>query len=888
VIISDATQRLVSGLFLVEDRGAQELKGIARSVQLYRVIRPSGMRGRFEAVAAAGGLTPFVGREEELSLLISRWKRTLEGEGQVALITGEAGIGKSRLVQRFREEIAATPSTWLECAAAPFFQNTPFYAVADMLRQSFHWDANLSAAQRLRALEASLGLAGLDPDQAVPLIAPLLDLATGDKYPSLSLAPDQQRKRLLATLVGWTFGAAKTQPLVIATEDLHWADPSTLELTQLLVEQGVTARLLLLYTARPEFGAQWSQRAHHTQITLNRLSASNVRAMVGEVAAQKALSEEIVSTVIERTGGVPLFVEELTRAVLEAGDIKQSGRDIPTTLHDSLMTRLDRLGAAKEVAQVGAVLGREFSYELLHAVHPVAESDLQRALRSLTAAELLYVRGIAPEATYQFKHALICDAAYEALLKSRRKELHLSVARTIDQRFPTFKESHPEVLARHWTEAGEIEPAIAEWQRAGEQAMRRSANREAVAQFNAALQSLKELPQTSERDRKELRLLTQLGPALMTLRGFGAPECEELYRRAHDLCERIGESSDLYTVLWGQWMARSVQAKWDEALVLSERLLAIAKDLGDPVLLLEAHHASWNTCLYRGALAQAAEHITQGVALYSPERDHAQLSRYGGHDPGVCARSHAAINLWLVGHPEQSVAMGREGLSLAETLGDHFSIARAAGATALIHQLRRDAPAVAEYARIAAGISDEHGFPYWSSYANLLLGWALCGKEGGAEEGIALMRHSLARYLGTGAGTHHGHFLSLLAERLAKEGRTDEGLALLAEAGALLNNGERFSEAELYRLSAELLMTQSPPKVKEAEKKLRAAIAVSRQQGAKSWELRATTSLARLLDKEGRRDEARAMLAEIHKWFTEGFDTADLRDAKALLDELGT
>src|SRR6202011_3376897 len=389
----------------------------------------------------------------------------------VVTIIGEGGIGKSRLVQRFREEIAATPYTWLECATAPFFQNTPFYAVADMLQQSFHWDASHSVEQRLAALEASLGLAGLDPDEAVPLIAPFLELPVGTRYPPLSMAPDQQRKRLLATVVAWTFGAAKAQPLVIVTEDLHWADPSTLELTQLLVEQGAPARLLLLYTARPEFHAPWPMRAHHTQLNLNRLTARNVRTMVAQVAARIALADETVTAVVERTGGVPLFVEELTRAVLESGDAKLSGREIPATLHDSLMARLDRLGPAKEVIQLGAVIGSEFSYELIHAVHPIAEADLQAALRRLTDAELLYIRGIARDATYQFKHALIRDAAYEALLKSRRKELHLKVARTIDENFPALKEAHPEVLARHWTEAGEIEPAVAAWQKAGERAV---------------------------------------------------------------------------------------------------------------------------------------------------------------------------------------------------------------------------------------------------------------------------------------------------------------------------------------------------------------------------------------------------------------------------------
>jgi class 3 adenylate cyclase len=405
VLITAATQRLVAGLFVVEDRGAQELKGLERPLQLYRVVRPSGMRGRFSAMAAMRGMMPFVGREDEVRSLLHRWERVREGEGQVVTIIGEGGIGKSRLVQRFREELAATPFTWLECATAPFFQNTPFYAVADMMQQSFHWEASHTVEQRLAALEASLGLACLDPDEAVPLIAPLLDLPIGTRYPPLSMAPDQQRKRLLATVVAWTFGTAKAQPLVIATEDLHWADPSTLELTQLLVEQGASARLLLLYTARPEFHAPWPMRAHHTQINLNRLTARNVRTMVAQVAAKIALSDETVATVVERTGGVPLFVEELTRAVLESGDAKITGHEIPATLHDSLMARLDRLGPAKEVIQVGAAIGSEFSYELLHAVHPISDEDLQDAIHSATDAELVYLRGIPPDATYQFKHA---------------------------------------------------------------------------------------------------------------------------------------------------------------------------------------------------------------------------------------------------------------------------------------------------------------------------------------------------------------------------------------------------------------------------------------------------------------------------------------------------
>jgi class 3 adenylate cyclase len=531
VAITDATHRLVAGLFVVEDAGPQALKGIEQPIRLYRVIRPSGVRGRFEAATAAGGLTPFVGREDELRSLVSRWEQVLNGEGQVALIVGEAGIGKSRLLQRFHEQIAGTPHTWVETGAGAFFQNTPFYPITEMLRQlvweqSFNRlddylrehqsgeseprEANAARGDHsgdgmLAELVSRLELAGLKPAEAIPQLAPLLNLTLPTEYPPSALSPEQQRRRLLTTLVEWVIGAARVQPLVIATEDLHWVDPSTLELIELLVEQGAGARLLLLYTARPEFRAPWVMRAHHTQITLNRLSASDVRTMVGQVAAKNALPDETIAAVVERTGGVPLFVEELTRAVLESGDTKLSGREIPTTLHDSLMARLDRLGPAKEIAQVAAVIGREFSYELLHVVHPIAEEDLREALRKLADVELVYVRGIAPDATYQFKHALIQDAAYEALLKSRRRELHLIVAKTIDEKFPSLKEEHPEVLARHWTEAGEIESAIAEWSRAGAQAVERRAYREAEQHYRDAISILEALPESPERDGRELK-----------------------------------------------------------------------------------------------------------------------------------------------------------------------------------------------------------------------------------------------------------------------------------------------------------------------------------------------------------------------------------------------
>jgi hypothetical protein len=607
VAVTAATHRLISGLFVVEDWGARTLKGIERPVQLYRVVRQSGMRGRFEAAAAAGGLTSFVGREDELRSLLSGWERAREGEGRVVTIIGEAGIGKSRLVQRFHEQIVTTPHTWLEAGAGAFFQNTPFFPVTEMLRQ-FLIDA--AAHYEIAQLASRLTAAGLNPTDALPLLAPLLNLPLPPEYPPSTLPPDQQRRRLLATLVEWLFGAARTQPLVSVIEDLHWADPSTLELIQLFVEQGATAPLLLLYTARPEFKPPWTMRPHHTQLILDRLSARDVRTMVGEVAAQKALSEETLAAVVERTGGVPLFVEELTRAVLEGGDAKLSGREIPATLHDSLMARLDRLESAKEVAQIGAVIGSEFSYELLRAVHPVPESELQRALRSLTDAELLYVRGLAPEASYQFKHALIRDAAYEALLKSRRKELHLVVARAIDEKFRALKETHPEVLAHHWTQAGEIESAIAEWSRAGKAAEARNAFMEAQEGLQRALALLNLVTESPERDRRELALRDSLVQMLRLTRGWAAPETVEAAARIGPLAQRSGNLERLARSIGTRCFHANLAGDLSNAAAAADEALELALREGSPWLIALMHTMQLITRYPLGDLAGVEYHFT--------------------------------------------------------------------------------------------------------------------------------------------------------------------------------------------------------------------------------------------------------------------------------------
>jgi class 3 adenylate cyclase/tetratricopeptide (TPR) repeat protein len=872
LLVTGATHRLISGLFIVDDRGPQSLKGVEQPLPLYRVIRPSGMRGRFEAVAARG-LTPFVGREEELRLLLSRWRRVLDGEGQTALIIGEAGIGKSRLLHRLREWIIDTPHTWLESGAAAFFQNTPFHAVTEMLRQTFHWRANQNNERRLAALEASLAMAGIEPDEGVPLIASLLELPLGDKYSPLKMAPDQQRKLLLSTLVRWTIGFAKDQPLVFVVEDLHWADPSTLELIQLLVEQSAAARLLLLFTARSEFRPQWPPRVHHAQITLNRLSAADVRAMVEQVAARRALSREMTAAVIERTGGAPLFIEELIQAVLERGDTAH--REIPATLHDSLMARLDRLGPAKEVVQIGAVLGGEFSYALLHAVHPLAEDKLERALRAACEAELLYVRGVAPEATYQFKHALIRDAAYEALLKSRRKELHLRAAQTIDGQFSALKEAHPEVLARHWTEAGEVESASAEWTKGGKLAEAANAFAEAQESYRRAVSQLKLLAESPDRDLHEFELMQSLVRVLFITKGYTEPETAEAANRAVVLAEKSGNLRKLLNLTISRGISAAVGGHMAEAAELAERAVELGSREGSPSILGRAHLLQMMVHYYAGDLGGAESHFEEGSKFF----DDRNFRRVPG--VAVAAFNYGAETALRLGRLE----VGRERIArmLAATNRDNAYDSAFAGRFAGEFQCWIRAYEEAERTMAwALELAEKHQLRAIAANSRCILGMAQVQLER-PTDGISLIRDGIAETRKIGEIFHS--LLIFLAAAYEHAGAFAKALETVNEA-LELSSEVLVYRPEILRIRGDIRVRLGQPRLGETD--FRESIEAAQAMCAKFWELRSTVSLARLLVSQNRRDGARAMLADIYGWFTEGFDTADLKDAKALLDELSS
>ena len=885
LLVTAATHRLVSGLFVVEDRGAHALKGIERPVQLYRVVRSSGLRGRLEAVAASRGLTSFVGREHELRVLMNRWERAVDGEGQVAFIIGEAGIGKSRLLQRFHERIGKTPHIWTDASAAPLYQNTPFYPIVEILRQFLDLRGDESAEEQLSKFEKGLKIAGLKLTEALPIIAPLLNQPVPEQYRVFRVAPEEQRRRLFTALVDWVLGIARTQPTIVVTEDLHWADPSTLELIQLLVDQGATSRLLLLYTARPEFRAPWIQRGHHTQLSLSRLSAGNVRRMMEEAGAHKAVSKQIIGIMTERAGGVPLFVEELTRAVLEGGPglIRD---EIPSTLHDSLMARLDRLGQAKEVLQVCAVIGGKFSYELLHAVYSKDDDNLQRALRKLVDAELLYVRGIAPDATYRFKHALIRDAAYQSLLKSVRQLHHERIARNLETRFAEKGQPvQPELLAHHFTEAGLVMQAVPFWQQAGQKAVERSANLEAISHLKKGLELVENLPRTAERAHVELQLLTTLGTPVVATQGYGAQEVAGIYTRARERCIELDNTHLLFPVLRGLWAFHLTRANYHVAYELATEFLTLAQRGGDSGLMVEAHFLAGFTLQFLGEFCSARTHCDKGMALYDP-KVHRALAFSFGVDPGVNCLSCAPLAVWSLGYPDEALNRSREALSLAEELNHPFSSGWALIAATWFRQYRLDEIAVEKQANSAIALATDHGFPLWSAWAMILHGWAM-STRGRAMEGVKQICEGLKFMRAAGAELARTHFLGLLAESYGRGGKRKEALASLGEAFMLVDKtGERFYEAELYRLKGELLLMGDRPNVREAECFFGKAIETARKQSAKSLELRATTSLVRAFAKQGRRDDARTMLAEIYSWFTEGFETADLKEAKALLDEL--
>ena len=896
VIIAESTRRLVGSLFELEDLGSKDLKGISGPVRAWSAVRASSLESRFEALHAAG-LTALVGREEETELLQRRWSRAKSGEGQVVLLSGEAGIGKSRLTAALLEQLAGEPHTRLRYFCSPQHTDSALHPIIGQMERAAELTHDDKPQAKLDKLEALLAQTSTSIED-IALFAEMLSLSNDGHYPALALLPEQRRQRTLDALTAQMDALTRKSPILMILEDAHWIDPTSMELFGRVVDRIRNLRVLLIVTFRPEFEAPWIGRPHVTALTINRLAQRDIDAMIDRVVGGESLSASIRKDIIERTDGIPLFVEEMTKAVLEAENeptaehlaaaVPHPTLSVPASLHASLMARLDRLGSAKEVAQIGAATGREFSHALLAAVVTKPEAELASALDRLVEAGLLFRQGIQPHTTYLFKHALVQDAAYGTLLRAKRQELHARIADVLEEKFPETTATQPEILARHCGEAGLTRRAIAYWQRAGERAAHRSANVEAIAHFKRGLDLIEASPDAAGHAEEELALLIALGPVLMATRSSAAPEVSRLYSRARVLAQQLGRSAKLYTAFWGAWLVSLSEGDVAAATRFVDDLFAIARDQSDPDLVLQAHHAAWSTVMVEGDLIGTRRHIEAGLGIYVRERHARQAHLYGAHDAAVCGRSHLAWALALLGFPDQALQQMDLALALGRDLAHPPSLVHALWSAAELRYMRREPRAIEECTALLEPIAAQHGSVVVLANATMLRGWALVAR-GFADEGLAELRKGLSQWRSTGSQYQVPNRLARAADAFRAARQIEEGLVLVDEAIGLVEKGaSRWEESEVHRLKGELLQASAGDLTNssECERCFNRALDVARRQSAKLLELRAASSLARLWRVQGKCEQARDLLGSIYGWFTEGFDTTDLKGAKALLDKL--
>jgi class 3 adenylate cyclase/predicted ATPase len=885
VVVTAQVQRQIAGLFVAEECGNHQLKGVPEPVTLFRLVRASGGGRR----AGQRHLTPLVGRDEEIAMLMRRWERARQGDGQLVLIVGEPGLGKSRLVEEFHARLRDAPHTWAEWSCSQLLQNTPLHPIADWGRQRFG-GADLPAEKRVAELENLLDLLNLDLEQNGALLAPLLDIPLpADR--ALALPPEELRRQQLAALTNLVITGARAQPAVLALEDLHWSDPTTLDLLRGIAERGALAPLFVLITARPEFRPPWGTRSHHSTISLAPLDRAQVRHMVGELAARHALPKEVIDSVTERAGGVPLFVEEVTRLLLERGE-QGDIQAIPPTLQQSLMARLDRLGPAREVAQIGAVIGRDFPYALLRAVAGMDDTPLQAALDRLADADILLVQGLPPDADYRFKHALIQDAAYENLLKSRRLILHRRVGETLRDQFAGTAAAEPELIAHHFTQAGMTEAAIEWWGKAGQRSVEHSALVEAVAQLTRALDQIGTLPSTLALRQEQIRLQAALITPLVHVKGYTAPETKAAIEQARLLIEQaeaLGEPPEdpllLFSVLFGVFVASVGAFDGDVLRDVTAHILELAERQTASFPRLIGHNFVAYSSMLSGELADGRAHYDQAIALYDPA-SHRQLATRFGEDQNVPSFAHRAWATWLLGYPEAALCDADEALKSARATGQAATLMWA------LHFTAHPLIFCGHYSRASAhlqelgALAEKKAATFWTINRTLSQGF-LFAVTGEPSNAVEMITSGIAARRATNYTHSMPWWLSQLAIAHVDLDQLGDAQRCIGEAlDTIEKTKERWCEAEAYRLAGEIALMSPEPDAAKAEEYFERALAVSRQQQAKSWELRASMSLARLWRDQGKVQQARELLAPVYGWFTEGFDTRDLKEAKALLKEL--
>jgi class 3 adenylate cyclase/predicted ATPase len=900
VVIAEGTRRLLGKLFELEDLGPKELKGIAGPVRTWAALRASSVESRFEAMHASD-LTALVGREEELELLLRRWARAKTGEGQVVLISGEAGIGKSRLTAALLECIADEPHTRLRYFCSPQHTDSAFYPIIGQMERAAgltHGDTPQTKLDKLDALLAQTATSRQDAS----LLAELLSLPNDGRYPAIDLASERRRQKTMEALGSQLEALTRTNPVLMIFEDAQWIDPTSLEAFSRVVSQIASLRVLLIVTSRPEFEAPWIGRPHVTALTLNRLGEREIEAMIDGVVGNRLLPANVRQDIIERTDGIPLFVEETTKAVLEAereGEARRAvaavpspGLAVPASLHASLLARLDRLGSAKEVAQIGAAIGRNFSHALLAAVVRKPEAELGSALDRLIRAGLLFRQGVPPHASYLFKHALVQDAAYGTLLREPRRALHARIVETLESHFADIAETQPELLAHHCTEAGLIEKAARLWGKAGQRSVERSALVEAVEQFTHALAQIATLPSTPALRREEIKLQVALITPLIHVKGYAAPETKATGERARLLVEQAearGEIPEdplvLFSVLFSFWVVDFNASKYDAACELAAEVLALAEKQEAAFPLVLGHRLMGCSLTLMGDLAEARAHLDRGIALYDPA-EHCPLATRFGQDVGVTILSYRPIALWLLGYAELALRDTEEALRAARDIGQAATLMYALAHAAVPNLLCGDLAAAEARTREVLALAKEKSAPHWLAFGMMNQGWhfALTGQPSNAVE---MVTSGIAAYRATGSTNWISLRLSPLATAHAELGQFDDAWRCIGEAlTAIEATKEKWCEAEVLRTAGEIALMEPQPDAAKADAYFERALAVARQQQAKSWELRAAMSMARLWRDQGKRDEARDLLAPVYGWFTEGFDTLDLKQAKALLDDL--